>query len=579
MNRLVILLLGVPFLAIGLGMTGCQINRIRDWNNVKSWQEIPATILTTDLHSVRRKNTVSFEAKATYQYQFQDQLYQSERVSLFPGSDNLGDFQRRTFATLDKHRRSGQMISCYVNPQRPAEAVIFPDLRFEVMLFYSMFGLLFGSVGVSFLTYAFFHDRDSRRLSGGLAPFAVLGRSSADKPGLAGSPQQIVSRRSTFVQLLPLVTGYWLLAATPTSWVLLSHWDFNSVLCYLALIPPVVGGFLVILTAYYVSTNLKYGPSQLQLAASPGLIGGTIAGVVVVGRQLELSHGIEFILSCKFPATQQTPDRLLWETRQLVNVDLLAKDQSQTAIPFEITIPFDAISETEALNQNRLRWELDVGSRQPGADYRAKFIVPVLRTDQSDSSLTSCRLKHLQQPQQLLAASADNHLELKLRSAGYQVETISGGGITCRTPLIRWSVGNLILSSAVIIGLISCLMLLFGMGGILGGVLAAFAGTITLIAFAFWIEALGWNGRLILRAGQLLHESGVFSFRVKRQFHLSQVTGVETKSNLAINDTKYFDVYLVVEGDQRLKIAKDLPATVAQEVRQVMEELLQDQRG
>jgi hypothetical protein len=72
-------------------------------------------------------------------------------VSIHRGSDNIGSFQRRAFEELTRCRASGRPFRCYVDPQNPANAVLYRQARWEMIAFYAMFALVFGGAGVGLL--------------------------------------------------------------------------------------------------------------------------------------------------------------------------------------------------------------------------------------------------------------------------------------------------------------------------------------------------------------------------------------------------------------------------------------------
>ena len=137
------MLFAVPFIAVGAGMGGCA-----GWTAVKvrdsqHWTEVPAII-----KSAKLKRGDTLRALATYEYDVNGRKYSGNRVSFHRGSDNVSSFQRTAFNELDKHRKSGRPFRAFVNPQDPAESVLYRNVRWEMMLLYCGVAVLFGGTGV-----------------------------------------------------------------------------------------------------------------------------------------------------------------------------------------------------------------------------------------------------------------------------------------------------------------------------------------------------------------------------------------------------------------------------------------------
>ena len=149
-----LVLVALPFAAVGVGMSAWLFCGIAANGRMQSWQETPAKIVRAKLeaHSDPEGST-TYEATAEYTYQFGDRPYTGSRVSVQGGSDNFGSFQKDVYRQLSKHQRSGDPFRCYVNPAKPSEAVLFRDLRWEMIGVQTLFATAFGSAGFAVLTF------------------------------------------------------------------------------------------------------------------------------------------------------------------------------------------------------------------------------------------------------------------------------------------------------------------------------------------------------------------------------------------------------------------------------------------
>ncbi len=101
------------------------------------------------------KGGATYQATGTYSYKFGDRSFRSTQLSFdIGGSDNIGDWQHEMGGFLDEAKRTGKTIPVYVNPDNPAEAVVDRDVRWAMVLFLGVFGLLFGGAGFFMLAFA-----------------------------------------------------------------------------------------------------------------------------------------------------------------------------------------------------------------------------------------------------------------------------------------------------------------------------------------------------------------------------------------------------------------------------------------
>ena len=90
------------------------------------------------------------------------------RVGLGSGPDNIGSFQQDAHRQLSEYQKSGRLFRCYVNPARPADAILYRDLRWELFVFKQMLALAFGGAGFGMLglgVVRFLKVRDSQALA------------------------------------------------------------------------------------------------------------------------------------------------------------------------------------------------------------------------------------------------------------------------------------------------------------------------------------------------------------------------------------------------------------------------------
>ncbi len=143
-----LMLFALPFAAVGIGVTGYEAWTLWKIHAMQSWVEVPTTLTKVDIDS----DDDSDQVIAEYAYDFQGRKYSSDRVAVFGGGDNIGSFQRDAYRELKWHFDQKRPFRCYVNPAKPDEAVLYRQLRPEMLVFFTLFATTFGSAGLALLS-------------------------------------------------------------------------------------------------------------------------------------------------------------------------------------------------------------------------------------------------------------------------------------------------------------------------------------------------------------------------------------------------------------------------------------------
>lgn len=126
------LMLSIP-LIIGVVLIVFGSQFILLAQQTKDWQKTQATLTQINLIETRSSSNsttskqTTFEVSVVYQYQVQDQNYQSDKYSYGDGSTVKSRLKNRSTAQLwldNSPYHKGNKISIYYNPQDPKVAVI-----------------------------------------------------------------------------------------------------------------------------------------------------------------------------------------------------------------------------------------------------------------------------------------------------------------------------------------------------------------------------------------------------------------------------------------------------------------------
>jgi hypothetical protein len=112
------------FVAAGLGVFGAQVYRFA------TWQPVTARVLTTDIKTVRGDKGSSYAPVVTYQYSFKGAQYASDGVLPITLSAS-----HRWAENLRDRFRPGDIVTAYVNPNRPSKAYLVRKISLLPLLF------------------------------------------------------------------------------------------------------------------------------------------------------------------------------------------------------------------------------------------------------------------------------------------------------------------------------------------------------------------------------------------------------------------------------------------------------------
>lgn len=133
----------------------------------------------------------------------------------------------------------------------------------------------------------------------------------------------------------------------------------------------------------------KFGSSSFELAENPGVIGGTLGGIIHTRKNIRPRDGFTFKLACiervvtGSGKNQSTSETVLWESGEERTQDAAADNFRYSSLPVIIDIPYDSPETSLANPRRQVIWVLMVAAEVPGLNYSAKFPVPVFKTEDS----------------------------------------------------------------------------------------------------------------------------------------------------------------------------------------------------
>ena len=391
----------LPFASVGVGTIGMVGWTIANWIKVMGWKEGQATILEVKVNHA--SDSDGSATSATFEYKWDGETYTSERASLYGISDNFGSYQHDLARKLKKHQKSGEPVECYINPKKPKQAILDRTLRWEFITFFTVFAECFGMVGLGGLAALFFGRKDIRDE----AELELLHPEEPWKWNRGWLEGMVEPNGGNDARIPILVTFYWNMVCLPL-WIICPWKIFTGhPWALVGMIIPAIGILIAIFAVRSVIRCNKYGGSLFHMVHTPGVIGGTLEGAILVDKSFYPDEGIDLRLLCEERISRHKDSddiTVLYEDSQTLEAANLGDIDGKMAVPVFFQIPYDS-EQTDEKGRRTVTWSLMAKASVPGVDYKANFDVPVYMTEASQEQADDL--------QTLLSESVDQAAPLK----------------------------------------------------------------------------------------------------------------------------------------------------------------------
>ena len=542
-----LVLFALPFAGVGVFMAYLIGAAFMDWSSMRSREEVPAEIVSVNRWVSRDSDSNSTEAQATYRYQYLGRSFTGTRVSLHKGSDSIGGFQEDTYRELLSHR--GSTFRCFVNPANPAEAVLYRDLRWELIGFYSIFLVVFGGAGFGLMAMGLLGGKKAKRE-------AELKEGHPDEPWKhkeAWATGKIVSTTKPVLVMSAIFAVFWNAISSPLWFMIPEIVENENKLALLAFMFPVVGGGLIFWALRNFVRYKKFGESVFEMGTLPGVIGGPLAGTIRTTVNVRPEDGFELTLSSVrvrqtgSGKNRSTHETVLWQKSHVIARELLAYDLRRSAIPVSFAIPFDGKASDESNADDRIVWKLEVAAAVPGVDYHATFEVPVFETEESSENFRVAEDPGVER--------VVPELGKKLEQAGIRVELLPGGK-------------RLVFPRARALGSAIGLTVFFGVWtAIVYGLNASDAprlfpwlfGLFDVLLLLGVVDMWLYHGFIEARPGELSFGSGLFFTGAPQELISGEVQKLEATRGMQMGNKLYYRLVVHERSGRRHTVAKRLP--------------------
>ena len=367
-----------PFSAVGIGIAGLSYYRSVEWLAMQAWDEVPATLSRIALVESDGDGSDSYSLEAEYSYEIAGVVYRGERATLFAGSDNISDFHQRWYDKLKPETGVQGGVVCYVDASRPDKSVLIRDARWEMFVFFSVFALVFGLVGVIGIFVLVSTARESR--------FVARRREVSPYEPWTWRPvwigEEIVPENRGWAGNVRIVICWVVMSVLPAGFFSSRAVLQGELWAITGMIIPAIGAGLVMVLFIWNRRAALPGKARLKLSEIPVVPGVDCVAAVVFESTATPEDDAECELVCTKWGKPHEPKEDNDYIELYKHTDTISKKEcavvsEQLCIPVVIHIPVHG-KET-SFDQSDIAWKLTVSFPVGGRKTSRTFLLPVFR--------------------------------------------------------------------------------------------------------------------------------------------------------------------------------------------------------
>ena len=386
-GKVLISLFALPFFGVGVWMLYSVSSTFVDAFQMQDWVQVEARLRRGGYETHHGDDSNTYEAYASYIYDFQGQTFIGDRVGLFSGSDNIGDSQREIGRNLSNAHSRGESILVYVNPEEPSDSIIDRGIRWGMIGFKSIFLFVFGGVGLGLLIAVWragpAKDKTDSRF--------------ADQPWLLDDAWQFATIRSSSKSSMYGVWAFaalWNLISAPLPFVMYDEVvNKDNYLALVALLFTAVGIGLFTWAVRRTLEWRRFGATPVTLDPFPGSIGGHVGGTIELGLLFDPANEFQLTLTNIHSYVSGSGDnrsqkeKAKWQDALIAHAEPGGKG---TRLTFRFDVPQGLDESDTDHDDSYYLWRLNLKAELDGTDIDRSYDIPVYAT-----ATQSCQLSNL----------------------------------------------------------------------------------------------------------------------------------------------------------------------------------------
>lgn len=542
----VLILFGLPFLGVGLGVLVLgPLDTLRLHYVSAGWERVPVRIQHVELVSSRSDDSTTYKVAARYTYAFDGQTWHGTRVGYATSSDSLREDHQRVVNELRRVMQRGETYLAWVNPADPQQAFLVRELRWKYLVFMAIFGVVFTLAGA------------------GVIAFGVWSGSATAE--LENSGPIYSTERRSFWLWWGMGTMFWLLPM-PGLIELPAEWRAGNHAILLVLLFPLVGSLLLWRGTRVWRNWRYYGPLPIQLDPQPGQVGGDVGGRIMLRMPWRAENPFTVTLQCLYSRVtgsgknRSRSESLVWQAEQLPYLRAAA---GGTELQFVFQPPAH-LPQSEPRRGNYHCWRILLNGTELPVPLERTYTIPVLQgTEKARLAIPARDSAQLARQAQLRA----------LEQAGEQIRVSrAGGGVQIHSPFgLHIGMKLMLLVFGVVFAGAAVFLTYVALAE--GGMLWFMAGVFSLFGFPLLLAGMFVLGRSLkveVRNGTLRSVRYWFGLPLwKRQLNLQraeQLKAVSSGGKLSDGrkHTEYFHLF-ANEAGRKVRVAEDIAGREAAE--------------
>jgi hypothetical protein len=370
-------LFALPFFSVGVWMLWSVATTMMAAWQMNDWVQTEAHLTRGGYETHSGDDATTYKAFASYQYAFDGQQYQGDRVSLSAGADNIGSYQLDIGRNLQNAQAAGKNILVYVDPQHPANAVIDRGVRWGLLGFKAIFLFVFGGVGLGLLIAIW---KAPKLKDESLPAFE-------DAPWLLNDNWQTSIIRSNSKSSMHgawLFAALWSLISAPLPLIIYDEiLHKNNYVAAIGLLFPVVGIGLIIWALQKTLEWTRFGIAPVTMDPFPGSIGGHVGGTIDLRLPFDANQQFAVTLTCIHSymsgsgEDRNRKESALWQDNLIAHAAPGAKG---TRLTFRFDVPAGHNEADAKQDDSYHLWRLNLSAELPGADLDRDYELPVYAT-------------------------------------------------------------------------------------------------------------------------------------------------------------------------------------------------------
>jgi Protein of unknown function (DUF3592) len=385
-------LFALPFAGVGVGAFYFLGSMLWTWHQMASWVPVPTEIVSLDLESHRGDDATTHKVVANYRYSFDGRDYAGDRVAIASMSDNIGSFQQDLYRSL-KRAQARRAAVAFVDPANPGSSTLNRDLRWLLVGFEAMFGLIFGGVGFGLLIGARIGGKKLAAERDLEQRFPTTPWRWRDdwKDGRIATSNRANAYGATIFAVL------WNLISLPVVFFMPAELAHGNWLALIAFIFPAVGIGLAVWAIRSWLRLKRFKAVTLVLDHVPVPLGGRLRGTIKVDTFVPVTGEFKLRLNCverrRSGSNNESNERLLWQNESSVPRHVCQLAPMYSTIPVNVEVPADLPESSTAKDNDRIAWRLEITGECPGPDFVSTFEVPVFAVAEAGKAPTRAQPK------------------------------------------------------------------------------------------------------------------------------------------------------------------------------------------